>query len=264
MSLEEIETIVKTASKLGIEKIKLTGGEPLLRPDIVNIVKHIAPHVKEVSMTTNGVLLIEKACDLKKAGLKRVNISLHTLKAEGFKEITCIDTPEQVRAGIDSAINCGLNPVKLNMVVIKGINHDEIPSMIDFAEQNGVILQLIEFQALEKGEKDYNKFHYDLKKTERFLEFEAESIYERPLHRRNQYSLRTGATVEVVRPMHNSEFCKHCTRLRLTSNGKLKPCLMRNDNLVEAVELLRNGEGEEALMAAFREAVASRIPFWRD
>ena len=260
----EIEKIVKTASKLGIDKVKLTGGEPLLRPDIVEIVERISPHMKEVSMTTNGVLLKGKACELRKVGLNRVNISLHSLKAEGFKEITCIDNPEQVKQGIYSAIKCGLCPVKLNMVVIKGLNHDEIPSMIDFANENGAILQLIEYQALEKGEKDFDKYHYDLKKVEGFLEKESVNIYERPLHRRHQYSLRAGGKVEGVRPMHNSEFCKHCTRLRLTSDGRLKPCLMRDDNLVDAVGLIKKGADEEALIAAFKKAVSSRIPFWRD
>ena len=264
MTPQEIETIVKAASKLGIDKVKLTGGEPLLRPDIIEIVEHISPHVKEVSMTTNGVFLEEKACELRKAGLKRVNISLHTLKADGFKAITCIDDPEQVKRGIYSAIKCGLNPVKLNMVVIKGLNHDEIPSMIEFAKENGVILQLIEYQALEKGEKDFDKYHYDLRKVEYFLEKESVNVYERPLHRRHQYSLKTGGKVEVVRPMHNSEFCKHCTRLRLTSDGKLKPCLMRDDNLVDALGLIKKGAGEKALIEAFKEAVTSRTPFWRD
>lgn len=259
---EEIETVVSVAAELGINKIKLTGGEPLLRDDVVEIVRRISPYVDEVSMTTNGYMLKEKACDLRDAGLKRVNISFHSTDPEKFCKIIGRESVKAVREGIEEAIRCGLNPIKLNMVVMKGINDEEIESMIAFSRETGVTLQLIEYQALEKGVEEYDSYHYDLKPIEEKLASRSQSIVEREMHRRKQYHLKGGGIVEVVRPMHNSEFCAYCTRLRMTSDGHLKPCLMREDNHLEAVSLLRNG-GREELVEAFREAVAAREPFWK-
>jgi cyclic pyranopterin phosphate synthase len=264
MTLHEIHQMAEVASHLGIEKIKLTGGEPLLREDISEIVESISPLVKEVSMTTNGALLFEKACELKSAGLERVNVSLHSLKPENFRMITCVDSEEVVRRGIEQAIECELNPVKLNMVVMKGVNHDEIQDMLGFAKSTGSILQLIEYQALERGQENYEEYHYDLNNIEEKFAEMAEKIIERPLHRRRQYWLPEGAKVEIVRPMHNSIFCKNCTRLRLTSDGKLKPCLMRDDNLVEAVDIIRSGGSKKDVIDSFKKAVKNRQPYWRD
>ena len=264
LSADEIEAAVSVAAELGITKMKLTGGEPLLRDDVVEIVRRISPLVEEVSMTTNASLLDEKACSLKEAGLRRVNVSFHTLNPDGFKEITGCSDEALVRRGVEAALRCGLHPVKLNMVVMKGLNASEIPEMIGFSRDTGTVLQLIEFQELENGAEYYEKYHYDLKMVEAELEREAVRVVERELHRRRVYHLADGAQVEVVRPMHNSRFCAYCTRLRLTSDGRLKPCLMRDDNLVPFVEVLRAGEPRERLVEAFREAVARREPYWRD
>ena len=259
---EEIETVVSVAAELGINKVKLTGGEPLLRDDVVEIVRRISPYVDEVSMTTNGYMLKEKACDLRDAGLKRVNISFHSTDPEKFCKIIGRESVQAVREGIEEAIRCGLSPIKLNMVVMKGINDEEIEDMIAFSRETGVTLQLIEYQALEKGVEEYDSYHFDLKSLEEQLAARSQSIVEREMHRRKQYHLESGGIVEVVRPMHNSEFCAYCTRLRMTSDGHLKPCLMREDNHLEAVSLMRNG-GREELVEAFKEAVAAREPFWK-
>jgi cyclic pyranopterin phosphate synthase len=259
---EEIETIVSVAAELGIGKVKITGGEPLLREDVVEIVKLIAPHVNEVSMTTNGYLLAERACELKEAGLDRVNVSFHSGNPEVFCKIIGRDAYSKVKEGIAAAKECGLNPVKLNMVVMKGLNEAEIPRMIEFAKEAGATLQLIEYQPLERGVNDWSNYHYDLKPLEQELEAKSSRVVEREMHRRKQYHLTGGGVVEVVRPMHNSDFCMYCTRLRLTSDGELKPCLMREDNNVEAVSLLRNGGSRESIITAFKEAVANREPFW--
>ena len=264
MSLGEIEAIVSVAAELGINKVKLTGGEPLLRDDIAEIVRRIDPYVDEVSMTTNGYSLAEKACDLRDAGLKRVNISLHSTHPDVFCKIIGREALTEVRRGIAAALECGLRPVKLNMVVMKGVNDGEIQDMIDFSREVGAILQLIEYQPLERGADDWEKYHFDLRPLEEELEAKAVRIVEREMHRRRQYHLRGGAIVEVVRPMHNSQFCRFCTRLRLTSDGRLKPCLMRDDNHVEAVSLLRRGATREEIVEAFLEAVARREPYWRE
>jgi cyclic pyranopterin phosphate synthase len=264
LSTDEIVQVAKIASELGIKKVKLTGGEPLIRRDIVEIVKQISPLVKEVSMTTNATLLKDKACILRKAGLKRVNISLHTLDPETFHKITGRNYENEVTKGIESAIKCGLNPVKINMVVMKGINSDEIPNMINYSREAGAVLQLIEFQELENGAKYYDDFHFDLESVEETLKGKSEKIITRELHHRKVYFLKDGAQVEVVRPMHNSEFCAYCTRLRLTSDGKIKACLMRDDNLVPLVELIRDGASLDSQVEAFKEAISRRKPYWSE
>jgi cyclic pyranopterin phosphate synthase len=264
MNPDEIEKIVKIASELGINKIKLTGGEPLIRSDLFEIIKKISPHVKEVSMTTNASMLKEKASNLKIAGLKRINISLHSLNQDSFRTITRVQTEPDIEAGIKAALDSGLKPVKLNTVVIKDLNSHEIMDHIEFAKKMGAILQLIEFQALENGVELFKKYHYDLFPIEEKLSNLSHYIIEREMHHRKQYHLKEGGIVEVVRPMHNSQFCAYCTRLRVTSDGSLKPCLMRNDNLIPLVDLIRNGNSKKTLFEAFNKAVACREPFWRD
>jgi cyclic pyranopterin phosphate synthase len=264
MTLEEITKVVKLASNLGIRKIKLTGGEPLIRDDIVDIVRSISPMVDEVSMTTNASLLEDKACALREAGLARVNISLHTLNPSTFQRITGSNYESQVKRGIEAALRCGLSPVKLNMVVMKDINSGEIPDLVKYSRETGAILQLIEFQELENGSKYYDEFHYDLREVEGSLREKSDRVVTRALHHRKVYHLEKGAKVEVVRPMHNSEFCAYCTRLRLTSDGKLKACLMRDDNLVSLVDLIRNGDSHEKQLEAFKEAIRRREPYWSE
>lgn len=268
MTPREIEEIVKVACGFGMKKIKITGGEPLLREDIVDIVSRTAKHTDEVSLTTNGALLEVKAEALKKAGLKRVNVSLHAITPSTFKTITGTKSLHEVKRGIEAALEQRLDPVKVNMVVLKGINDLQIPQMIDFTATLGAILQLIEFQpVLKDNVNPWSRFHNDLHKIEDWLEDASVKTQERALHKRKKYYLpRNGGTacVEVVRPMHNSKFCRNCTRLRLTSNGKLKPCLLRNDNLVDAVSHLKGKKDVDGLKKAFRRAVALREPYWRE
>ena len=264
LTLEELKLIAKIASEHGIKYIKLTGGEPLLREDILDIVREIKPFFDEISMTTNASRLKEYACLLKEAGLSRVNISLHSLNPIRFKEITGVDRRDVVELGIREAIRCGLNPVKLNMVVMRGVNHDEIEDLIKYSRETGAILQLIEFQELEKGKEYYDNLHYDLVPLEETLKERSDKIIEREMHRRKIYFLKNGAQVEVVRPMHNSTFCKYCTRMRVTSDGEFKPCLMRNDNHVPFALQLREGASYTKVVEAFKEAVRRREPYWKE
>jgi len=263
MTPNEIQKIVSIAASFGIGRVKLTGGEPLLREDIVEIVEKIrnVPGVEEVSMTTNGTLLSKYAYDLKKAGLTRVNVSLDTLVKEKYRQITGADTFDSVVSGILEARNAGLNPVKINMVLLKGLNEDELFEMIDFARENGVILQIIEFESPYENEM-YRKYHVGLDAIEELLAKMSERITIREMHHRKRYYLRGGGEVEVVRPMHNTEFCRYCNRIRLTSNGKLKPCLFRNDNLVDIVGPLRKGATDDELKKLFLEAVKRRKPYF--
>ena len=268
MTPKEIGEIVRVACKLGVKNVKFTGGEPLLREDIADIVSRIAQYAEEVSMTTNGSLLKETAAALRKAGLRRVNVSLHSVDPETFAKITGRDALQQVEEGIEAALKNHLEPVKINMVVFKGMNDHEVPQMIDFAGSLGVILQLIEFQpVLRENQGAWHRFHCDLAETEGWLEKEAFKIESRALQARRKYFLKKDgkvSCVEVVRPMHNTSFCRNCTRLRVTSDGRLKPCLMRNDNLVEAAAILRRGGGSHELEEVFRRVVELREPYWKE
>ncbi|MEM3420881.1 MAG: GTP 3',8-cyclase MoaA [Candidatus Hadarchaeum sp.] len=261
MSPDEIGSIVKIASELGVEKIKITGGEPLLRDDIVDIVAASAkPGIREISMTTNGALLSERAHELAEAGLDRVNISLDTLDAEKFAKITQNGSLEEVLDGINAALEARLVPIKLNMVLLKGINEDEIDRMIDFAGERGMILQLIELVDLN-GE-DFQEHHLALEEIERKLAAKAIAVRTRRLMQSRKRYLLPNVEVEVVRPMHNTRFCAHCHRLRLTPDGYLKPCLMRNDNLVDILSWVRAGDVDGA-KKSFVEAVGRREPYFK-
>jgi cyclic pyranopterin phosphate synthase len=263
MTPEEIQRVVSVAASLGVTKVKLTGGEPLLRKDILEIIQRIrdTPRIKEVSMTTNGVLLAGYADHLKEAGLARINVSLDTLKPEKFKQITRVAALEDVVSGIREAVKACLYPVKVNMVLLKGVNEDEIAGMIDFATENGSILQIIEFESPDESEV-YRKYHVKLDIVENYLESLADKVTVRRMHHRRKYHLRNGGGVEIVKPMHNTEFCQYCNRIRVTSNGKLKPCLFRNDNLVGLLGPLRTGASEVALKHLFLEAVRQREPYF--
>ncbi|NJE50010.1 GTP 3',8-cyclase MoaA [Thermococcus sp. 9N3] len=267
MTPEEIERLVRIASRLGIRKVKLTGGEPTVREDIIEIVRRIKPYVKDLSMTTNGSRLKELAEPLAKAGLDRVNVSLHSLKPDVYKRITGVDMLETVLEGIEEAVKY-LSPVKLNMTVMKGLNDGEIWDMIDFSAKTGAILQLIELEAPREMTETafFRKYFYPLRPVEKELEKRAVEIRERRMHRRKKYFIPTDygiAEVEVVRAMHNTVFCANCTRLRVTSDGKFKTCLLRNDDLIDFLSAMRNGASDAELVDIFRKAVLKREPYWR-
>jgi cyclic pyranopterin phosphate synthase len=252
MSTEEIIGIMDIAAKFGIRSIKFTGGEPLTRPDILEIIRAV-PGGIESSLTTNGILLAEMADNLKKAGLRRVNVSLDSLNPETYKRITGCDRLEDVLAGIDAALRADLTPVKLNMVVLAGINDNEIDDFLDYVRGNrNLVLQLIELMHF----KDCD-YHGDLRGVETMLASRSSGVLTRRMHHRKKYCL-DGAEVEVVRPLHNTEFCSYCNRLRVTSDGKLKPCLLRADNHIS----IRGKMGAE-LEVLFRRAVEQREPFFK-
>jgi cyclic pyranopterin phosphate synthase len=267
MKPEEIERIVRIASQLGIKKVKLTGGEPTIRKDIVEIVRRIRPYVEDLSMTTNGTTMKLLAEPLKEAGLDRVNISLDTLDREKYKSITGFDVLPQVLEGIDKAVKL-FHPVKLNMVVMKGLNDGEIWDMINYAAQKNAILQLIEIEVPREMEDSwfFKKYFYPLKPLEEKFGEIAVDVKERRMHRRKKYFIPTDygiAEVEVVRSMHNTIFCANCTRIRLTSTGHLKTCLLRRDDLVDILTPIRNNASDEELIEIFKRAILMREPYWR-
>jgi len=257
MSKEEIMTIINAFYQLGIQKIKITGGEPLLRNDVCEII-HSMPSLRDISMTTNGTLLEKMAPELAEAGLNRINISLDTLDSKKYKKITGGDVKKVIK-GINAAYAVGLTPIKVNMVILKGVNENEneIEELLNFTsslnkEGGPVILQVIELLNLPNVEE----YHFDIGSIEKKYAEKAKSVLVRKMHKRRQYAIGD-SLIEFVKPLENKDFCKNCNRIRVTADGQVKPCLMKNDNLVN----IRGLNGNE-LKEAIKKAVSYREPFF--
>jgi len=276
MTPEEIERIVKILLKYGVNKVKLTGGEPMLRRDILEIVERLGRlKLRDLSMTTNGTRLPSLAGKLRKAGLRRVNISLHSVDPSKFCWITGLHNIEAGKKrfeytlkAIKAAIQAGLRPVKLNVVIMRGVNEDEVDRLIEFTRKLGggdnVILQLIELvQEGYAGTDFFERYFYSLGEIEERIGAIAEKVVVRELQLRRQYRLPGNVWVEFVRPMNNCSFCMNNNRIRITHDGKFKPCLMRDDNHVDFLTAMRNGAGEEELERLFLKAVYIREPYWK-
>ncbi|MEM0136202.1 MAG: GTP 3',8-cyclase MoaA [Thermoplasmatales archaeon] len=263
---EEIERVVAIAARNGVNRVKFTGGEPLLRKDIEDIIARTRKHIEgDLSLTTNAYYLKQKAKGLREAGLNRINISMHSIERDKFVDITKVDALEIVEEGIDAALDAGLSPVKVNFVVLKGINENQVDAMIDFTSKKGAILQLIEYETDREGEKgeNYRKYHYDLRIIEKGLTPIADSVEYNTLHNRKRIKVISSngnyGFVEFVRPQRNADFCNHCTRLRVTSRGEFQTCLNRGDQLFSF-----KSKDEEGILDSFKEAVAARVPYWRE
>ena len=262
MTVPEIVRIAKIAVGLGIARIKLTGGEPLMRKDLPEIVSNIAAleGLKDLSLTTNGLLLGKMAKDLHERGLKRINISLPSLNQETYSKLTG-GKLQQALAGIKAAVEAGFCPVKLNMVILKDTNVNDVPEMIEYAGQIGAVLQLIELDPINVSDQYYSSYHRSLDEQEQMLKQKAVTVEKRPfMHNRLIYHL-PNVTVEVVHPIENTDFCMHCTRMRVTSDGKLKPCLMRNDNLTDILTAMRQRANDEQIKQLFIQANSLREPY---
>lgn len=262
MSVEEISRIAKIAVKLGISRVKITGGEPLTRKDITELVQKIAatPGLEELSMTTNGTRLAGLAKELRENGLKRINISLPTLNEKVYGVLTG-GKLEDALDGVRAAVEAGFSPVKINMLVLKGINDTSVLEMMDFAGKVGAVLQLIELEPLNVDMAYYKMHHKPLDKYEEMLREKAVKIETRRYMQNRRVYYLPDVTVEIVHPIENTSFCANCTRLRLTSDGKLKPCLMRNDNLVDILTPMRNGATDDELTEIFKHANQLRQPY---
>ena len=270
MTPDEIERIVEIGHKMGVNKIKFTGGEPLMRNDIVDIVRRTRKHIDgDISMTTNGFMLPVYADKLKEAGLNRINISFHSLERESFQFITGTDSIDKVIEGIKAAKKANLDPIKLNFVVLKGVNEDQVQRLVELSAVLGVRVQFIEYETTREtvNSEDFQKYHVDLNPIEKEVARKAVEVKHNILHNRPRYIVETQngyADVEFVKPMMNTDFCNHCTRIRVTSTGLLKPCLMRNDNYTDILREVRNENSEETLTKIYVKAVKSREPYWRE
>ena len=221
LTIDDYKKLAKVSKEAGIKKIKITGGEPLIRTDIQEIIKCFNDF-DDLSLVTNGVLLKYQARALKDAGLKRINIGCDSINKTNKKNTS------NIISGIKAAKLAGIRTIKLNMVVLKGINENEIFPMIEFAKDQGVILQLIEL--INTDSTYYKKHYYSLETIEKELENKSFIVMNKGMHNRKQYNLGN-VLIEVVRPFHN-KFCQNCTRIRITSEGMIKRCLLRNDNLI--------------------------------
>ena len=232
LSYEEIEFVCDIFVSLGIEKIRLTGGEPMLRRDIETIIRKLGklkPALHDLALTTNGYFLPERAQGLKDAGLDRVTISLDSLKRDVFKRMTGVDVLDKVLAGIAAAKNAGLEPIKINAVIVRGHNEDEVADFAAFAREHDVKMRFIEFMPLDSGH-EWSRADVVSGKEIR------ERINERfPLVRvdvargsetSSRYGFADGAPGEIgiIAPV-TEPFCGACSRIRLTADGQIRTCL---------------------------------------
>ncbi len=268
LTTDELITVIEVAVSQGIDEVRLTGGEPLLRPDIVEIVERIASinDAPRLTLTTNGLRLNELAQPLARAGLNRINVSLDTLSRERFKTLTYRDRFADVIAGLEAANSAGLFPIKVNSVLLQGINDDEAPALLAWALENEYSLRFIEQMPLDAGGiwdratmvsadqiyKDLST-HYSLTPVDGRGSSPAEEFFI------NGTSATVGIIGSVTRP-----FCGACDRLRLTSDGQLRSCLFSNEE-VDVRKVLRdpNKEIQEKrieIASRFQKTVLSKLP----
>jgi len=250
LSYEEILKIVKIGIELGIKKVRITGGEPLVRLEVEDFISSLKElDLEDISMTSNAVLLSKKANKLKKAGLDRINISLDTLDPKKFREITRRDNLAEVLKGIKAALKAELNPVKLNVVVMRGTNDDELFDFVELSRKEKLSIRFIEYMPLG-GEAAAEKFisSHELKDliNEKYQLLPAVSIGNGPA----DYFKIDGAegSIGFISAL-SQHFCGSCNRLRLTADGRFKPCLAGNQ------EVKIKGMSETEIKAAYRTAL---------
>ncbi|MDR1962110.1 MAG: GTP 3',8-cyclase MoaA [Gracilibacteraceae bacterium] len=264
LKLETIEKIARVAVGLGIEKIRVTGGEPLVRKGVVGLIRNLAAlkkeGLRELTMTTNGTLLSAYAEDLRRAGLDRVNISLDSLREENFRAITRRGSLPRLMEGVRAAREAGLSPVKINVVLIGGVNDDEIEDFVGLTTHQGIEVRFIELMPLgEASDWEANHFISNsevLRRVPRLIPLPAQSggmvarMYKLPGGR---------GSVGLISPL-SSHFCAECNRIRLTPDGKLKSCLHSAEELdfrdygeERVEEFLRGGILNKPLRHLIRE-----------
>lgn len=271
LRIEEIETITRVATRIGIKSVRLTGGEPLVRRGVVDLVRSISdmPGIENISMTTNGVLLPELAADLKAAGLSRVNISLDTLDPAQFTEITRVGKIETTLKGIEAALETGFNPVKINAVTVRRLNQDYLGFAL-LSMDKPLHVRFIEYMPVGEstGSDGSGWGKEDVVPSEELLGIINERAREQgvpelePIDGNDKpigwgparYYKFPGSqgTVGFISPL-SRHFCSQCNRLRLTADGKLRPCLF-SDREIDVRQALRDG-GEEAVYRSFLEAL---------
>ena len=257
LSYEEISTVAQIGAELGINKIRLTGGEPLVRAELPKLVKMLSQieGIDEVSLTTNGTLLKRYGLELRRAGLSRVNVSLDTLKADRFRHITRLGKLKDALDGIEAARGAGLHPVKINMVVMRGINDDEVLDFANMTYKEGWHVRFIELMPFA----DVTKFIPSSEIRQRIVSLGTLKPCS-PITGNGpaRYYRLPGArgTIGFISPI-TEHFCSSCNRMRLTSDGRLCPCLLA-DNEIDLKGLLRHNASLQELERLILKAVASK------
>jgi len=263
---EEIVEIIEEAVNLGITKVRITGGEPLARKGVVDFIKKLREikKLEDISLTTNGFFLSEYADKLKDAGLNRVNISLDSLREEKYKRITRGGSLEKVLKGIDSALKAGLLPIKINTVLIRGINDDEIEDFVGLTLGRPLNIRFIEF--MPTGEELKNNYQDKFISVLEIKESLAEKYSFRPVNINSgngpakYYQIKGGqGTIGFITAL-SQHFCKTCNRIRLTSEGKLRPCLFSNME-VDIKQAIRNAKTNDKIIRSkiIRNNIAEAI-----
>ena len=262
LTLEEMHQVMQAAASVDVDSVRLTGGEPLVRKNIVQLVKDIAatPQIEEVALTTNGMLFAEMAQELKQAGLRRVNFSLDTLNAAVFQKLTGADGLPQVLRAISLALELGLSPVKINTVVLRGINEQEVVELAYLAKTMPVHVRFIECMPVGDLEFYREERFVPIREVKERLAARYELVDgEAPLGHgpARSYHLRGGlGTVGFISAM-SEHFCGACNRLRLTADGRLRGCLFGKEE-VSLKPVLAKQAGVEELAALFRQAVLAK------
>lgn len=262
---EEIERVVRAAAELGITKVRLTGGEPLVRLGIVELVAMLAriPGVDDLAMTTNGILLSRFAHELAQSGLKRVNVSLDTLQADKYARITRGGRLEDVLAGIESAQRAGLAPLKINTVVVRGLNEDEVIEIARLTLTRDWHVRFIEMMPLNEDSScsSYGDGLVSNEETRARISAALGPLMPADTVQGNgpaAYYRLAGAvgTVGFISPV-SEHFCGQCNRLRLTADGQLRPCLL-SDQELDIKALLRRNASDEELRDCLRRAIQAK------
>lgn len=259
---DEIIRLISVFGSLGISSLRITGGEPLLRPRIVELIErlHRIPGLTDFSLSTNGLLLKKLAKDLKEAGLRRVNISLDSLNPEKFRSITRFGTIEEVRDGLEEAQETGLSPIKINVVVMKGINDDEIADFAALTEHHPIHVRFIELMPMgETGFFSQERWLPFDQMFQKAAPLEEVSLDEKPFgFGPARYFRRPGAkgTVGFISAL-SCGFCSLCNRIRLTSSGVLVPCLDSSQG-TDLKTLIRSGEPDETLKKTIQQVITEK------
>ena len=258
---EEVIRLTRIAASPGVRKVRLTGGEPLRRKSLPFLLKEIDAigAIEDISLTTNGVDLAQYVEELKESGLKRVNISLDTLKRERFAYITGVDAFDRVMRSIEKAKDAGLDPVKINTVIIKDFNDDEILDFVDFAQRLDVEVRFIEFmpfgdESVWDSSRVLHSSHLESIIREKHELEPSISPHKGPA---KMFLLKGGrGQVGFISPM-SSHICRECNRIRLTPDGKLKPCLF-SPTEYDVKALLRGGASDRELVEFVRDVVRAK------
>ena len=258
LSYEEIRTVVQAAAELGINKVRLTGGEPMVRADLPELIKMLSrtEGIEELALTTNGTVLKKYALELKQAGLSRVNVSLDTFKPDRFRYITRLGELKPVLEGIEAAKKAGFDPVKINTVVMRGINDDEVLDLARMTYEEGWHVRFIELMPF----KGVAEFIPSTELRQRIsLLGKLESCASVTGNGPAMYYRLVGArgTIGFISPLTEYSFCSRCNRMRLTPDGKLRPCLLEDDE-IDLKTALRNNASMDELKCLILKAVASK------